>query len=169
MKTLIVLRHAKTEAHAVDDWHRQLTDRGREQARSTGPRVADLGIDDGFVAYVSTALRAAQTWEEIRPALGPGVVVRETPALYTFDEDEILQVLREVDEADEAVMLVGHNPGLSHLVSLLTGDSLPEDPAVVKHGALRTCRGAVFEYDGLWCDVDSRDCTVVQYLVPAVD
>ncbi|WP_158716271.1 histidine phosphatase family protein [Blastococcus sp. Marseille-P5729] len=169
MKTLIVLRHAKTEADAVDDWHRNLTDRGRAQARSLGPDVAELGLDDRLVVLVSTALRAAQTWDEIQPALGPEVVVRETPALYAFDEDEILQVLREVDEDEEVIMIVGHNPGLSDLVVTLTGEELPDDRAVAKYGQLRTCRGAVLEYDGLWCDIDSKDCSTQQYLSPGVD
>lgn len=168
MKTLILLRHAKTEADAVDDWHRQLTDRGREQATSLGPKVAELGISR-LVVYASTALRAAQTWEQIAPALGHDVIVRETPDMYAFEEDEILQVLRQVDEDEESVMLVGHNPGISYLTTLLTGEELPDDPAVSKYGALRTCRGAVLEYDGLWCDIDSQDATARSYLSPDVD
>lgn len=169
MKTLILLRHAKTEADAVDDWHRNLTDRGREQSTSMGEVLADLDLPDRVLAIVSTALRAAQTWEQMAPALGTGVDVRPTPAMYTFDEDDILQVLREVDEDEDTVLLVGHNPGLSYLTTLLTGEDLPNDPAVAKHGDLRTCRGVVLEYDGLWCDIDSGDCTARRYLTPTID
>ena len=168
MKKLIVLRHAKTEADAVDDWHRSLTDRGRAQARSLGPAVAALGVEN-LVVYVSTALRAVQTWEEIAPALGPGVDVRRTDDLYTFDVDDVLQMLRTIDEDVTSAMVVGHNPALSYLTSMISGDELPNDPEVAKNGALRTCRGAVLEYDGLWCDLDSQDCGVDQYLVPTVD
>lgn len=168
MKNLIIVRHAKTERDAVDDWHRSLTDRGREQARSLGPIIAALQLEN-LVVYTSTALRAVQTWEEIAPALGPGIDVRPTDALYAFEEDEILQVLRETDEDVETLMVVGHNPGLSYLVSMISGDELPNDPAIAKDGALRTCRGAVLKYDGLWCDIDSQDCGVVDFLVPTVD
>lgn len=168
MKNLIVVRHAKTERHSVDDWHRSLTDRGRAQARSLGPAVAALQLGD-LVVFTSTALRAAQTWEEIAPALGPGIDVRPMDALYAFDEDQILQVLRETAEDVENLMVVGHNPGLSYLVSMISGDELPNDPSIAKDGALRTCRGAVLKYDGLWCDIDSQDCGVVEFLVPTVD
>jgi phosphohistidine phosphatase len=168
VKKLIILRHAKTEAHAVDDRRRQLTDRGRQQARSVGPAIAELGLRN-LVVYVSTALRTMQTWEEIVPAMDPGVDVRPTDELYAFDEDDILQVLREIDEDVEDVLLIGHNPGLSYLASTLSGDELPNDRAVAKDGALRTCRGAVLQYDGLWCDIDSQDCGVDRYLVPTVD
>lgn len=168
MKTLILLRHAKAEADAVDDAHRQLTDRGREQAHSIGPRIAALEVPE-LVVYVSTAIRASATWREIAPALGHEVVTRELPAMYTFDEDEILQVLREVDEDDEAVMLIGHNPGLSYLATLLSGAELPADEQIAKYGALRTCRGVVLDYDGLWCDIDSQDCEVREYLAPETD
>lgn len=168
MKNLVILRHAKTEADAVDDWHRSLTDRGRQQARSVGPAVAALKLEK-LVVYVSAALRAVQTWEEVAPALEPGIDVRRTDDLYAFDEDDVLQVLREIDEDVTNVMVVGHNPALSHLASMLSGDELPNDRTVAKNGALRTCRGVVLEYDGLWCDIDSQDCGVVQYLAPTVD
>lgn len=168
MKKLIVLRHAKTEAEAVDDWHRSLTDRGRAQARSMGPTIAALQVEE-LVVFVSTALRAVQTWNEIAPALGPQVDVRRTDDLYTFDEDDILQVLREIDEDVTNVLVIGHNPGLSYLTSLISGDELPNDRAIAKDGALRTCRGAVLVYDGLWCDLDSQDCGLETHLVPTVD
>lgn len=168
MKTLIVVRHAKTEADAVDDWHRSLTDRGRQQARALGPVIAALDLADLRV-LTSTALRAVQTWEEIAPALAPGSDVRPTEELYVFDQDDVLQVLREVDEDVTNVLVVGHNPALSHLTTWVTGTSLPADPAVAKNGALRTCRGAVLRYDGAWGDLDRDDCTVEQYLAPAVD
>lgn len=168
MKHLILLRHAKTEADAVDDWHRTLTERGRAQAQSMGPIIAALKVDDPLV-LVSTALRAVQTWDGVAPALGAGLEVRHTDDLYAFDEDEILQVLREIDENITTVLVVGHNPGLSYLASTLSGDELPNDRKVAKNGALRTCRGVLLKYDGLWCDLDSEDCGTLQYLSPTVD
>lgn len=168
MKKLIVLRHAHTERDAVDDWHRSLTDRGREQARSVAPALDTLPAQ-GLRVCVSTALRAMQTWEEIAPALGPGIDVRPTQDLYTFDGDDVLRMLREIDEDVSSLMIVGHNPAVSSLTRMLSGEELPHDRAITKGGALRTCRGAALGYDGRWGDIGSPDCDLDRYLVPAVD
>ena len=169
MPTLILLRHAKTETDAVDDWHRQLTDRGREQARSIGPRVATVVGADDCTVLVSTALRAAQTWEEVVPALKPGAVVRELPSLYTSDEDDIVRELREQAIETPTTVVIGHNPGISRLVYLLSGTELPNDDAVAKHGTLRTCRGAVLWFEGAWADLTAGACTLKSTLAPDVD
>lgn len=169
MPTLILLRHAKTEPDAVDDWHRELTDRGRDQARSIGPRIAAVRGDTGCTVLVSTALRAAQTWEEIAPALGRGVDVLELPSLYVFDERDVLREIQDRAADAETVLVVGHNPGISHLVRLLIDHDLPEDDSSVKYGALRTCRGAVLRVDGAWADLDAGRCTLRAVLSPGVD
>ncbi|WP_134323782.1 SixA phosphatase family protein [Cumulibacter soli] len=168
MKQLIILRHAKTEATAADDWHRNLTDRGRAQAQSLAPTIAALNLN-GLVVYTSTALRAMQTWEEIAPALGSDVDVRPTNDLYVFDAEDVLQVIREVDDSVNSLMIVGHNPGLSYLTSMVCGEGLPNDRAVAKNGELRTCRGVLLEYDGQWSELYLEDCGVAAYLSPTVD
>ncbi|WP_194291576.1 SixA phosphatase family protein [Cumulibacter manganitolerans] len=169
MPTLILLRHAKTEPDAVDDWHRELTDRGRAQAHSIGARIAAIRDGARCTVMVSTALRAAQTWEEIAPALDPGVEVLELPSLYVFDERDVLRQIQERGGEAQTLVVIGHNPGISNLARLLIGEDLPDDGSVVKYGALRTCRAAALRVDGPWADLEEGRCTLRALLSPAVD
>ncbi len=68
----------------------------------------------------STALRARQTLEGIRPAFGD-VQTRFEGSLYGAGAEELLGWLRKVDEIG-SVMVIGHNPGLHDLAVLLSGE-----------------------------------------------
>jgi phosphohistidine phosphatase len=43
--------------------------------------------------------------------------------VYAASDRELLAVIRELPDQVDTVVLVGHNPGLEELVSLLTGES----------------------------------------------
>ena len=167
-QTLVVLRHADTEPDAVDDWHRELTDDGRAQARSLGPVLAALGLGEPLTVCVSTALRAAQTWAEIAPALPPADV-RELPELYNAEPGRILDVLNELETDAGTVLVIAHNPGISELAMLLAGEPLPGDPRVCEGGTLRTCRAVVLDMAGSWADLAPGAATTREHLVPPSD
>jgi len=76
----------------------------------------------------SSALRTRETLARILPGLGPELIVRIEPSVYSFDADRLLERLQEVPDEVGSVMLVGHNPAMQELASLLAaeGDSLDE-------------------------------------------
>jgi phosphohistidine phosphatase len=45
--------------------------------------------------------------------------------VYAASDQELLTVLRELSDDVETVVLVGHNPGIEDLISLLTGEWTP--------------------------------------------
>ena len=129
MKTLLVLRHAKSswDDSRLDDHDRPLNDRGEADAPRVGEfvRASDL-MPDAIIS--SDAVRARSTAEAMAAAAGfPGTILLE-PRLYHAGVAEIVDVLASVvDEDVETVMIVGHNPGLEELVARLTGahETLP--------------------------------------------
>ena len=76
----------------------------------------------------SSALRTRETLGRILPGLGSQMTVRIEPSLYSFEADQLLDRLREVPGDVGSVMLIGHNPAMQELGSVLAaeGDRLDE-------------------------------------------
>jgi len=122
MKTLLVLRHAKSswDDRTLDDHERPLNTRGQRDAPRLGEVIRELRLVPDVILS-SDALRARQTAEAAAKAahyLGKILLDRR---LYGASPADIVRVLRTVDETKAAtVMIVGHNPGLEELVARLT-------------------------------------------------
>ena len=122
MKTLLVLRHAKSswDDAALDDHERPLNERGRRDAPRMGKLVRKFGLLPDVVIS-SDAVRARLTAEAVAEAARFAGDILRDPHLYLADPADILWRLRQVQENAETVMIVGHNPGLEQLVEQLTG------------------------------------------------
>jgi phosphohistidine phosphatase len=122
MKTLLILRHAKSswDDSALDDHERPLNPRGEKDA----PRMARLLRAERLrpeLIVSSDAVRARRTAEAIA-AVTDGQLLLD-PRLYQASAAEILDALPTFVQQDVAtVMVVGHNPGLEELIAQLTGE-----------------------------------------------
>lgn len=118
---LILLRHAHAEPAAVGqhDRDRGLSDTGEAEADAAAAFLATLGIASGVARVVcSPAQRTRQTAERVMEKLGY-VDTRLDPRIYEASPGDLMGVLDDHVEVP-ALMLVGHNPGLEHLVALLS-------------------------------------------------
>ena len=146
MRTLILLRHAKAvRAHEADsDEERGLTGRGRRDAAAAGAAMTAAGLKPG-AALVSTSERTRQTAEH-----GLAGFALETffeDALYHAAPESIWDAFSASDA--ESVVIVGHNPGIGDLVSMLVqqshdGSKLARDLS----GHFPTAAFAAFEIKG---------------------
>lgn len=120
MKRLYLLRHAKSswDDPGLADHDRPLAPRGRRAADRLARHCKREGIRPALV-LCSSATRARDTLERIRPGLGPQTRVEADPRLYAASATELLERLRRLPDALPSVMLVGHNPGLQELALLL--------------------------------------------------
>jgi phosphohistidine phosphatase len=126
MKTLLVLRHAKSswDDQSLDDHARPLNPRGLKDAPRVGEWLREQGVIPD-VLITSDAVRARMTAEAVARAAGYTGDVRLDSSLYLASPDEIYGVINTVDRPrTAAVMIVGHNPGLSAFVTQLTGDDV---------------------------------------------
>jgi phosphohistidine phosphatase len=123
MKTLLVLRHAKSSWNdsALDDHERPLNERGLRDAPRMGALVREHGLRPDVVLS-SDAVRARLTAEAVAEAARYAGDVLVDPRLYLACPADILSLLPTVRENAETVMIVGHNPGLEQLVEQLTGE-----------------------------------------------
>ena len=122
-RTLILLRHAKSDwSGDAADIDRPLADRGLRQAPDAGRWLA-ANIGSINLAVVSPATRATSTWKLVAAELNVPPQTRIDDRLYAASGDELLTVVRELPDAVETAILVGHNPGMEDLALLLTGES----------------------------------------------
>jgi phosphohistidine phosphatase len=122
MKTLFLLRHARAAnaASGSSDLARNLNERGREQARAVGKFIIEkrLTVD---LALCSPAARARETTDLVVAAAGLSCSVSYDERIYEAGPLRLVEVISEIAEDANAVLLVGHNPGMEELLKLLTG------------------------------------------------
>lgn len=121
MLRLILLRHGKSswDEALLDDFDRPLAPRGLRNVPEMGRRLARRGIVPDLVVS-STAVRALATARGVAREIGYREDrIRPAPELYLASPDEILAVIHNVPAGIQALMVVGHNPGLTELANRL--------------------------------------------------
>lgn len=125
------MRHGKSDWNAEyeSDHDRPLNPRGVRSAEVIGRVLTEVGETPDLV-ITSTAVRA-QTTAQLAAAAGGWVceIVLE-PRLYGSGADMVLQVAAGAPQVGR-LMLVGHQPTWSTLVSVLTGAQVDMKTATV--------------------------------------
>lgn len=130
MKTLLILRHAKSshEQPGLTDHQRRLNDRGLRDAPRVGEALRERRLQPDLVVS-STAERARETAELVAAACGysPDRAIAFRDGLYLAPPASYVQELAATDDRLGTVLVVGHNPGISEWLSRLAGEfhSLP--------------------------------------------
>jgi phosphohistidine phosphatase len=163
----MLLRHAKAApSDGSDDYDRELTDRGRADARAVGEMIAKSDLAPDLVIY-SGAHRARETTELVLKRLSYEVEAIENNALYMVSWLRLLALMHALPEAKKSVLVVGHNPGLGELASQLAGDGSRE---------LRLRMAAKFPTAALaalnfktesWADIELRGAKLERFFAPA--
>ena len=125
---LFILRHGiavvRDDANAENDSRRQLTPKGKRQLRRTAAAMKQMGLRFDLILS-SPYLRAKQTAEIVAESLKLQKRLEYSDALAPDGSPKNLtRELNELEPAPENVLLVGHEPYLSRLISLLTTGSL---------------------------------------------
>ena len=137
---LVLLRHAQAEAKDVrDDFHRRLTEKGREEAVRIGQALGGQGIRAQSVVS-SPATRAMETAVLAAPGLGFDIHhIAAEPLAYEGGSSVLLDIARRRAVDLECLVMVGHNPGLRELGEELAG---------LEEWSLPKGSAAIFESDG---------------------
>ncbi|WP_028047852.1 histidine phosphatase family protein [Cellulomonas sp. URHE0023] len=159
-RSLILLRHAKAEhPERVTDIQRPLSLVGRRQAGQVGAALAADGMVPDLV-LCSASVRTRQTWELARATLGSTPDVRFEEGIYYAGARELLEIVREVSDDVRTLLVVGHEPTVSHLAAALAG---PEsDPATVARvrAGVPTASWSLLTVGTPWRELDSGGATL---------
>lgn len=123
MKTLLVLRHAKASQDTSSgvDFDRPLKPRGHRQSLDLGRMMRDRQLTfDAIVA--SRAVRVVETISGIAEGSGHALAPVYDKRLYNASPETLLEIIREADERAESLLVIGHNPGLQHLLLHVADD-----------------------------------------------
>ena len=117
-KTLFILRHAKAlpAEEGQSDAERGLAERGCEDATRLGSWLESEAERIDHV-YASSSTRTRKTYSAL--ATHMAVSVSFDDGLYLASYKELLHTLQHLPETQQAVMLIGHNPGLHQLACAL--------------------------------------------------
>ena len=143
MVTLYLLRHAKSSpgGGGLGDKDRPLNERGRGAAAAIGQYLRARGVRPGLT-LCSTAQRTRETLDILRAAaLWPADApkTRYLDELYLATPSAILRAVAATPAATDAVLAIGHNPGLHDLalsLAALESEGYPDLLAHFPTGAL---------------------------------
>ena len=121
MKTLLVLRHAKSNRKDSDvaDHDRPLNGRGKRDAPRMGQLLHQQKLTPEVIVS-STATRARRTADAVADRCAFNGTLHLEGRLYLAGPGTILRVLRELGDTANRVLVVAHNPGCEELITRLT-------------------------------------------------
>jgi phosphohistidine phosphatase len=134
---LYVLRHALAEdAAAGGDEARHLTEVGRIRARKAALGMRELGIELDSI-LTSPLARALETAEVVASIYANGLTPNVLTELATGIAPDVAVAALAPHGHNDSLMIVGHEPQLSALISiLLTGQADTMHPRLRKGGCV---------------------------------
>ena len=168
MKTLGLFRHAKSDWQdpRARDFDRPLNERGRKGAALMGRHVRDHGQRWAWMIS-SPAIRCAETIEIACQAAGVPVAVQWDRRIYLASSVTLIDLLRETDDCQHAVLMVGHNPGLEDLIFDLVPDDGTSPLRDVVEVKFPTASYAVLDLDiDHWSELKDNCARLVHLMRP---
>ncbi len=160
MKHLYLIRHAKSswDYPELRDIERPLNKRGRRDAPFMASLLHGKGVRPDLLLS-SPATRAYSTAVYFAEALGyPVEQIRVEPLIYHGGEDDILALVRGLDDQLDTVLLFGHNPVLTGLANRFAREFIPNVP---------TCGIVKVESPAdRWADLSEADARVTEFMYP---
>ena len=142
MKQILIMRHAKSDWNnsAQSDFERPLNERGRKVAPLMGNLLKKKKLIPELILS-STAERASETTHAIaRECELSGDEIVFIGDFYNGYITEVTDKIKKVDDKISRVMVVGHNPTWTNLVTHLSGE----------FSEMKTAEICVLEFDGNW-------------------
>jgi phosphohistidine phosphatase len=163
-RRVAVMRHGKAEQAGRTDFERELAERGHRDSAATGAWLTRHGFRPDL-ALVSAAHRAVGTWDGVAEGAGWDLEPELSQALYGAGPETTLDLVRESPEDVISVIVVGHNPTMAYLASLLDDGEGDPDVASEMMSGFSTSAVAIFEFDGDWQDLSEAGARLVAFHV----
>ena len=121
MKFLNIIRHGEAENTLIkNDFERELSSNGHEDLKELNKFLFKFLIKKHKI-LCSSAKRAIQTYDNLKYSLNEDSRLILTNDLYLANLKTINSLLLE-QRKSRMITIIGHNPGISDLVSFFTGN-----------------------------------------------
>lgn len=130
-RRIVMLRHAQSTGKQANqtDYDRSLSVEGEAAAKNLGTSMLAQSLKPDYLLS-SSATRARQTAELTNRSLGiSSPRVQFLTALYEASTEVWMDHIRQLPDEVTTPLLVGHNPVLSQLASILAGRLIDLAPA----------------------------------------
>jgi len=120
MKTIYIVRHAKSSWNTVDipDEQRPLLEKGKKRTKKVIDYLHENHIKVDYIIS-SHAVRAHETAKILAHALKyPIENIKIDSQIYYANGDALLNQFYDLPDRFDSVMIVGHNPSLTDFVNL---------------------------------------------------
>lgn len=158
------MRHAKAEQVGPTDFERALSRRGWSDAEAAGAWLAGLGVAPDL-AMVSAAVRTRETWLGVAEGASWSLSPTLDEGLYSAGPETAMDLIRGLDASVRCVLMVGHNPTMAYLASLLDDGSGDAEAGNQLATGFPTSALAVFAYDGPWADLEAASARLTAFHV----
>ncbi len=160
MKRVFIVRHAKAVPYGYDeDFTRDLTDRGVNDAQQIGKELKKKGImPDSMIS--SPANRAIQTALIFAENMGFNKKeIVEIEDIYNgLTTSEFLDLIKELPETTETAFFFGHNPSFHYFANNLLERFYDDMP---------TCSTVAIDFNvDSWKNVEARSGNKAFHLIP---
>ena len=122
-KTIHIVRHGKAlqDYHFIHDYDRPLIEKGiiNNEAAAKQLHVQFAAPDRIISSHAARALHTAHIFARVMGYPHDSIQVNEK--LYSDGEKEIHRILENLPDEMESVMVVGHNPDVTHVASSCAG------------------------------------------------
>ncbi len=163
MKTLYLSRHAKSSWNNANmsDHARPLNDRGKQDAPEMGKRLRKR-TPQPTIIISSSAVRAETTATILAETINyPLSDLKIDERLYGAEANDVIAIIRELDDAVDCAMLVGHNPTFTNLINSLSGSQIDNVP---------TCGMAVLRFPTTtWSKIGETQGELLDFDYPKKD
>jgi phosphohistidine phosphatase len=137
-RLLTLVRHAKSswKTDGQTDHDRVLSTRGERDAPIMANRLFERQCIPDLI-LCSSAARTIQTAQVFLNAFAMDIdTLRVDRRLYLCSPETLLEQLASIEESHEHIMIIGHNPGLEQLCTLMSPLCRPEMPTLgIRHFA----------------------------------
>lgn len=157
VKDLLILRHGHAKNNsAYGDFGRELKDKGKRNAQRIGVWLAQNNLQPDCV-IASPAVRAKRTAEKCCKTAGLNArTIAFDDRLFEALPQTVLGIIQSCPPETERLMIVGHNPSLSSLASMLCGEVCALEPGSMAH----------LKVTGEWLNLCSEQTERVQLVSP---
>jgi phosphohistidine phosphatase len=134
MKTLLLLRHAKTSEKetSLPDLIRPLSDSGKYDIYKMTKFLKNTKLIPSLIIS-SSAKRAKDTSNLLAESIGYNKSIKLSELLYRTEAKDYIHVISEIANNINIVLLVGHNPILENLVKLITNELIIMETCSLVH------------------------------------
>ncbi len=118
LRNITLIRHAKAEAEpSGSDFDRALSESGRADAVALREWLNTQKVAQPDGIFYSSAKRTSETYALLAPIWRQDASAHDV--LYLASAGDLLEFLHSLSDAQQSVVIVGHNPGLHQLALTL--------------------------------------------------